>query len=79
MSHEFCASCNRVRLTADGRLKLCLNHTEGLDLRSMLRQGADDTEMMDEISKAIANKPGRHAFYEEISDHEERNMNAIGG
>lgn len=79
VSHEFCASCNRVRLTADGRLKLCLNHTEGLDLRSMLRQGADDTEMMEEISKAIANKPGRHAFYEEISDHEERNMNAIGG
>ena len=79
LSHEFCDSCNRVRLTADGRLKLCLNHTKGLDLRGMLRQGADDNEILDAVRCAIAEKPGRHAFYEEISDHEKRCMNGIGG
>lgn len=79
VSHEFCVSCNRVRLTADGRLKLCLNHTKGLDLRGMLRQGADDREILDAVRRAIEEKPARHAFFEEISDHEARSMNAIGG
>ena len=79
LSHEFCASCNRIRLTADGQLKLCLNHTKGLDLRGMLRQGAEDEEILDAVRRAIAQKPERHAFYEAISDHEERAMNAIGG
>ena len=79
VSHEFCATCNRVRLTADGRLKLCLNHEKGLDLRSLLRKGADDSEIREMIRSAIAQKPERHAFYEQISDQELRSMNAIGG
>ena len=79
LSHEFCDSCNRVRLTADGQLKLCLNHTKGLDLRAMLREGADDKEILDAVRCAIAGKPKRHAFYETISDHEMRPMNMIGG
>ena len=79
VSHEFCDSCNRVRLTADGQLKLCLNHTKGLDLRGMLRGGADDDQILDAIRRAIEDKPKRHAFYETIGDHEERCMNAIGG
>ena len=79
ISHEFCDSCNRVRLTADGQLKLCLNHTKGLDLRAMLRRGADDGEILDAVRSAIAEKPRRHGFYETIGDHETRTMNAIGG
>ena len=79
LSHEFCETCNRVRLTADGRLKLCLNHTKGLNLREMLRSGDSDEEILEAVRKAIAQKPERHAFYETISDHEERSMNAIGG
>lgn len=79
LSHEFCQSCNRVRLTADGRLKLCLNHTAGPDLRDMLRQGADDDAIADAIRRAIADKPGRHAFYEDVRDHETHRMNEIGG
>ena len=79
ISHEFCASCNRVRLTSDGQLKLCLNHTKGLDLRGMLRGGADDGEIEEAIREAIAEKPLRHEFYETIGDHEMRGMNAIGG
>ena len=79
VSHEFCETCNRVRLTADGRLKLCLNHTKGLDLRQMLLQGASDEEILNAVRTAIEDKPARHGFYEQISDHEKRSMNAIGG
>lgn len=79
VSHEFCDACNRVRLTADGRLKLCLNHTSGLDLRGMLRSGATDGELETAIREAIARKPKRHEFYQNISDGEVRRMNEIGG
>ena len=79
VSHEFCETCNRVRLTADGRLKLCLNHTKGIDLRQMLRRGAEDGEILEAVRSAIEEKPDRHAFYEQISDHENRSMNEIGG
>ena len=79
VSHEFCDNCNRIRLTADGQLKLCLNHTKGIDLRGMLRTGASDEEILSAVRAAVADKPARHAFYEKISDHEDRYMNAIGG
>ena len=79
MSHEFCDQCNRVRLTAEGYLKLCLNHTAGLDLRALLRGGADDEKIAEELKKAIANKPRRHGFLDEIGDRESRRMNEIGG
>lgn len=79
MSHEFCADCNRVRLTADGFLKLCLNHTAGLDLRAMLRGGADDDTLYAALVRAIDKKPKRHGFEEEIGDREVRRMNEIGG
>lgn len=79
LSHEFCDRCNRVRLTADGYLKLCLNHTAGLDLRAMLREGATDEELLSAISEAIKHKPDRHGWYDPIKDRENRRMNAIGG
>lgn len=79
MSHEFCAECNRVRLTADGYLKLCLNHMAGLDLRAMMRGGADDEALLCALSEAIAKKPRRHGFEEDIGDREVRRMNEIGG
>lgn len=79
MSHEFCGECNRVRLTADGYLKLCLNHTAGLDLRAMMRGGADDGALLEALAGAIAKKPKRHGFEEDIGDREVRRMNEIGG
>ena len=79
MSHEFCDTCNRVRLTADGYLKLCLNHQAGLDVRALLREGADDAVLLEALRAAIARKPSRHGFLEEIGDREERRMNEIGG
>lgn len=79
VSHEFCDQCNRVRLTADGQLKLCLNHTKGIDLRGMLRGGMGDEAIRDAIAGAISEKPERHAFFESIGDCEKRCMNEIGG
>ena len=79
MSHEFCDRCNRVRLTADGFLKLCLNHRAGLDLRKLLREGVDGEELESALRDAIAHKPRRHGFTEDIEDREIRRMNEIGG
>lgn len=79
MSHEFCDQCNRVRLTADGYLKLCLNHTAGVDLRALLRTGATDEQLLSAIREAIDQKPKRHGFKEAVGDREVRRMNEIGG
>ncbi|MGN1019393.1 MAG: GTP 3',8-cyclase MoaA [Aristaeellaceae bacterium] len=79
VTHGFCETCNRVRLTADGRLKLCLNHLIGLDLRAMLRGGAGDEEITSAMREAIARKPARHGFLENVADRESRRMNEIGG
>lgn len=79
MSHEFCESCNRVRLTADGYLKLCLNHKAGMDVRALLRNGVEDEALRSALQEAIEKKPRRHGFLEDISDREVRRMNEIGG
>ena len=79
VSHEFCDGCNRVRLTPEGVLKLCLNHASGLDLRALLRGGASDGALRDEIRQAILRKPKHHGFSEDIDDRESRRMNQIGG
>lgn len=79
VTHGFCETCNRVRLTADGRLKLCLNHQSGLDLRAMLRGGAGDEEITAAMREAIARKPARHGFLEDVADRENRRVNEIGG
>ncbi len=79
VSHEFCDQCNRVRLTADGYLKLCLNHTLGLDIRALLRGGVTDEELVNKLRETIAKKPQRHGFNEKIADKEDRRMHAIGG
>ena len=79
LSACFCETCNRVRLTSDGRLKLCLNHTAGLDLRALLRAGASDDEILRKIARAIELKPARHEFFKENRDAEVRRMNEIGG
>jgi len=79
VSHEFCDGCNRVRLTPEGILKLCLNHRSGLDLRAMLRNGASDEALLEAIRDAILRKPVHHGFSEDIDDREIRRMNQIGG
>lgn len=64
MSQHFCESCNRVRLSVDGTLYLCLGQNEKYELRPVLRQGASQEELMDAIRSAIQMKPERHEFNE---------------
>lgn len=62
MSQHFCAACNRVRLSVDGTLYLCLGQENQVPLGQALRQGADDAELRRLILAGIAAKPERHEF-----------------
>jgi cyclic pyranopterin phosphate synthase len=62
LSETFCESCNRVRLTADGRLRLCLFGDGDIDLRGPLREGATDREILEIIDEGLAVKPERHGL-----------------
>jgi cyclic pyranopterin phosphate synthase len=62
MTHNFCESCNRVRLTCTGTLFLCLGQEDAADLRAVLRGGADDAALEAAIRAAIARKPRGHDF-----------------
>jgi len=62
ISHKFCSSCNRVRLTSKGFLKSCLCYGDGIDLMAAMRSGATDTELTSLLSKAIEKKPLEHNF-----------------
>ena len=61
-SHNFCETCNRVRLTCTGTLYLCLGQDDAADLRAPLRDGASDAELGGLILSAIARKPRGHDF-----------------
>ncbi len=62
MTHNFCESCNRVRLTCTGTLYMCLGQNDHADLRAVLRDGADDAALEAAIRGAIARKPKGHDF-----------------
>jgi GTP 3',8-cyclase len=62
LTHNFCESCNRVRLTCTGTLYMCLGQDDAADLRAVLRAGADDTQLATAIDEAIARKPKGHDF-----------------
>ncbi len=62
MSNNFCASCNRVRLTATGVLYMCLGQEDSADLRTPLRQGASSEALDEIICEAIPRKPEKHNF-----------------
>jgi cyclic pyranopterin phosphate synthase len=64
MSQHFCATCNRVRLTVDGTLLLCLGQEHSLELRPLLRAGITDAALAEQIRHAIDRKPERHEFNE---------------
>ena len=65
ISQHFCAGCNRVRLSADGALYLCLGQEDKVELRPLLRQGIGDEELKNAIRTAIARKPEKHGFREQ--------------
>ena len=62
MTHNFCESCNRVRLTCTGTLYMCLGQEDAADLRAPLRESDDDALLMDAIDEAIGRKPKGHDF-----------------
>lgn len=89
---KFCSSCNRIRLTSEGFLKLCLYYKQGIDLKTPMRKGISDQELAEMIRRAIAEKPREHQFFCDIvntrdtacggqsGDVEEmKNMSQIGG
>jgi len=80
VSHHFCPTCNRLRMTADGKLRTCLFSTEETDLKTPLRRGASDEEIMALIRRAVARKPREYACDEELARKcIARPMSAIGG
>jgi cyclic pyranopterin phosphate synthase len=62
LTHNFCESCNRVRLTCTGMLYMCLGQDDSADLRAVLRASPDDTMLAGAIDAAIARKPKGHDF-----------------
>lgn len=79
-SHNFCHLCNRVRVTVEGRLLLCLGNEHSMDLRSILRQNPDDvTSLRDAIIKAMDLKPEKHHFNLDDEPQIVRFMNMTGG
>jgi len=79
MSNNFCESCNRVRMTAEGRLLLCLGNEHSMDLREVIRSNPGDSELLkSKITEALKTKPERHYFDAEQVDIV-RFMNMTGG
>lgn len=89
ISHQFCDSCNRVRLTAEGLLKPCLQYAEGVDLKKAIREGQAEMppgkeggpcSLYNLIEKGIFEKPKEHNFRSStIEGREQKLMSKIGG
>jgi GTP 3',8-cyclase len=79
VSEPFCADCNRVRLTADGRLRTCLFSLNETDLRGPMREGASDLELDQIIRDAVWRKELKHHVGEPGFIQPPRSMSAIGG
>lgn len=81
MTHNFCESCNRVRLTCTGTLYMCLGQNDAADLRTALRASPDDAYLSAAIDEAISRKPKGHDFI--IDRHNRpavsRHMSVTGG
>jgi len=78
VTEHFCYHCNRLRLTADGKLRSCLLSEEEIDLREPLRRGASAEELKNLIEEAIARKPLGHQLAEGIR-HKGRPFSQVGG
>lgn len=79
-SHNFCHLCNRVRVTAEGRLLLCLGNEHSVDLRAVMRSNPGNIEVLKEtIVNAMAIKPERHYFDMDAEPQIVRFMNMTGG
>lgn len=79
ISQHFCARCNRLRLTADGRLRACLHDRGELSIREPLRSGASDEEIAGLYRECIAMKPRAHHMEDGWGEGNKRKMYQIGG
>ena len=82
MTHNFCESCNRVRLTCTGTLYMCLGQEDAADLRIPLRASPDDAMLSDAIDEAIGRKPKGHDFIIDRRTSKpsvQRHMSVTGG
>lgn len=80
VSHNFCDTCNRVRVTVEGRLLLCLGNEHSVDLRTILREQPDNLQLLqDTIRAAMDIKPLKHYFYDKDAPQLVRFMNMTGG
>jgi GTP 3',8-cyclase len=79
VSEPFCGDCNRIRLTADGRLRTCLFSLNETDLRTPMREGATDSDLEAIIRAAVWRKELKHHVGEPGFIQPERTMSAIGG
>lgn len=79
VSKPFCSDCNRVRLTADGKLRTCLFSLRETDLRELMRDGASDAEIEQTIRDAVWRKELKHSIGEPGFVRPARTMSQIGG
>ena len=79
MSWHFCGSCNRLRLTADGKIRNCLFSNDEMDIKTPLRRGASKMELIEFFTSAVKSKPRRHHLNGDRQSKTGRGMYAIGG
>jgi len=79
LSNHFCKTCNRLRLTCDGKLRTCLFSDTETDLKTSLRSGADDDELRKIITGAVLTKPKQHLVLQPSFKKCRRGMSTIGG
>ncbi|MBI5696220.1 MAG: GTP 3',8-cyclase MoaA [Nitrospirae bacterium] len=79
VSDHFCGVCNRLRLTADGKLRPCLFSESEIDLKTPMRAGCDDTELDRLFSVALSVKPEGHGMADGVKKKYQRTMSKIGG
>ena len=79
VSEPFCGHCNRIRLTADGKIRTCLFSVTEHDLRSRLREGATDEEIAEWLKGVVWQKEARHHIGEPDFVPPPRSMSCIGG
>lgn len=78
VSQPFCAFCNRIRLTADGKLRLCLLRNDEVDVRDILREGGTEDDLIEQIRYGVWRKPWGHGLAEG-DRNVGRGMSQIGG
>lgn len=79
VSRHFCADCNRLRLTSDGKLRTCLFSDDEIDLRRCLRDGCNDQKLAEVLQVALEAKPREHGINSHYFKKCQRTMSSIGG